>query len=179
MRSVQSPAKALKGLSFEIADLIAIRERSEANGLRMVVRLDYGSDVDEYEEVLAFHAGTSPQYRWLMWRNTNTFFVRSIDGRALRYESATQAIDALVRRLRGKRAMIKTNRGKPDPVRALADVIRETLAGDADPCTLMGALVEAAVYTLATRIPAIHQDDTEAALSQLVAERLEHYRLLR
>ena len=61
MRSVQSPAKALKGLSFEIADLIGIRERSEANGLRMVVRLDYGSDVEEYEEVLAFHAGTSPQ----------------------------------------------------------------------------------------------------------------------
>ena len=51
MRSVQSPAKALKGLSFEIADLIGIRERSEANGLRMVVRLDYGSDVEEYEEV--------------------------------------------------------------------------------------------------------------------------------
>ena len=43
----------------------------------------------------------------------------------------------------------------------------------------MGALVEAAVYTLATRIPVIRQDDTAAALSQLVAERLEHYRLLR
>ncbi len=92
---------------------------------------------------------------------------------------ATQAIDALVRKLRGKRATIKANRGKPDPVRTLAGVIRESLAGVADPCTLMGALVEAAVYTLATRIPVICQDDTAAALSHLVAERLEHYRLLR
>ena len=114
-----------------------------------------------------------------LWRNTNTVFVRSIDGRALRYELATQAIDALVRKLRGKRATIKANRGKPDPVRTLAGVIRESLAGVADPCTLMGALVEAAVYTLATRIPVICQDDTAAALSHLVAERLEHYRLLR
>jgi hypothetical protein len=179
MRAVQSSTKALKGLSFEIADLIAIRDRSEANGLRMVVRLDYGSDVDEYEEVLAFHAGTSPQYRWLMWRNANTVFVRSIDGRAQRYESATQAIDALVRKLRGKVTIIKTKRGKPDPVRALADVIRETVAGDADPDALMGALVEAAVYTLATRIPAVRQDETAAVLSQLVTDRLEYYRLLR
>jgi hypothetical protein len=179
MRTAQSPAKALKGLSFEIADLIAIRERSETNGLRMVVRLDHGSDVEEYEEVLAFHAGTSPQYSWLMWRTANTVFVRSVSGRAQRYESATQAIDALVRKLRGKVTVIKTRRGKPDPIGVLSDVIRETVAGDADPYALMGALVEAAVHTLVTRIPPIRQDDTAAVLSQLVADRLEYYRLLR
>ena len=145
----------------------------------MVVRLDYGSDVEEYEEVLALHAGTNPQYRWLMWRNANTVFVRSIDGRALRYELATQAIDALVRKLRGTATIIKTRHGKADPVRTLADVIRKTAAGDADPYTLMGVLVEAAVHTLATRIPVIRQDDTAAVLSQLLTDRLEHYRLLR
>ena len=179
MPAGQRPAKALKGLSFEIADLIGIRERSEANGLRMVVRLDYGSDVEEYEEVLAFHAGTSPQHRWLMWRNANAVFVRSIDGRAQRYESATRAIDALVRKLRGKTRSIKSKDGKPDPVRALVDVIRETVAGDADPYALMGALVEAAIYTLATQIPANRQGDTAVGLSQLVTDRLEHARLLR
>lgn len=43
----------------------------------------------------------------------------------------------------------------------------------------MGVLVEAAVFTLATRIPAICKDDTAAELSQLLTDRLEQYRLLR
>ena len=43
----------------------------------------------------------------------------------------------------------------------------------------MGALVEAAVHTLATRIPVILQDDTAAVISQLLADRLKHYSLLR
>jgi hypothetical protein len=98
MHSVQP--KLLKGLSFEIADLMLIRSRSEAYGLRMVIRLDDGSDVDEYEEVVAIHAETSPPHQWLMWRNANAVFVRSNDGRPRRYESAAQAIDALVRAAR-------------------------------------------------------------------------------
>jgi hypothetical protein len=179
MHAAQSPGKALKGLSFDIDDLTLIRDRSEANGLHMVVRLDYGSDVEEYEEVLALHAGTNPQYRWLMWRNTNTVFVRSLDGRALRYGSATQAIDSLARKLRGKSTHPRTKHSKPDPIRTLADVIRETAASDADPYTLMGALVEAAVHTLATRIPVILQDDTAAVVSQLLTDRLKHYSSLR
>ena len=93
--------------------------------------------------------------------------------------SAAQAIDALVRKLRGTATLIKTRHGKADPVRTLADVIRSTVAADADPFTLMGVLVEAAVLTLATRIPAIRQNDTAAVPSQLLTDRLEHYRLLR
>ena len=98
MRANRRPAKLLKGLSFDIADLDLIRSRSEANGLRMVVRLDHGSDVEEYEEVLVFYSGTNPPCRWLMWRNANAVFVRSTDGRARRYASAAQAINALLRR---------------------------------------------------------------------------------
>jgi hypothetical protein len=45
MRATRRPTKLLKGLSFDIADLERIRCRSEAHGLRMVVRLDHGSDV--------------------------------------------------------------------------------------------------------------------------------------
>jgi hypothetical protein len=43
----------------------------------------------------------------------------------------------------------------------------------------MGALVEAAVHTLATQIPLILQDDAAAVISRLLTDRLEHYRLLR
>jgi hypothetical protein len=90
-------SRVLKGLSFDIPDLILIEDRFTAHNLRMVVRLDYGSDVEEYEEVLAFYFGTSPQWRWMMWRNASAVFVRSIDGRSRRYRSAAHAIEALVR----------------------------------------------------------------------------------
>jgi hypothetical protein len=99
MNTTRRPTKMLKGLSFDVADLVLIKNRSEAHSLRMVVQLDHGSDVDEYEEVLAFHAETSPQCRWLMWRNEHTVYVRSNEGRARRYASVTQAIDALDRKL--------------------------------------------------------------------------------
>ena len=97
MFAAKCPAKMLKGLSFDISDLILIRDRSMANDLRMVVQLDYSSDVEEYEEVLAFYSGTSPEWRWMMWRNASAVFVRSIDARSRRYRSAAQAIEALVR----------------------------------------------------------------------------------
>jgi hypothetical protein len=100
MPAARRPAKLLKGLSFDIADLDIIRSRSEAHGLRMVVRLDHGSDVEEYEEVLVFYSGTSAPCRWLMWRNADAVFVRSTAGRTRRYKSAAQAISALVRRRR-------------------------------------------------------------------------------
>ena len=96
MFAAECPAKVLKGLSFDIPDLILIHDRSMANDLRMVVQLDYGSDVEEYEEVLAFYSGTSPEWRWMMWRNASAVIVRSIDGRGRRYRSAAQAIEALV-----------------------------------------------------------------------------------
>jgi hypothetical protein len=88
MRATRRPTKLLKGLSFDIADLELIRSRSEAHDLRMVVRLDHGSDVDEYEEVLVFYSGTSPPFRWLMWPNASAVFVWSTHGRSGRYRSA-------------------------------------------------------------------------------------------
>jgi hypothetical protein len=98
MFAAKCPARVLKGLSFDIPDLILIHDRSMANDLRMVVQLDYSSDVEEYEEVLAFYSGTNPQWRWMMWRNASAVFVRSIDARSRRYRSAAQAIEALVRK---------------------------------------------------------------------------------
>jgi hypothetical protein len=97
MCAAKSRSKVLKGLSFEIDDLKRINDRSAANDLRMAVQLDYGSDVEEYEEVLVFYTGTSPQWCWMMWRNASAVFLRSIDGRGRRYETADHAIEALVR----------------------------------------------------------------------------------
>ena len=104
MCAAKCPSKVLKGLSFDIPDLILTKGRSAANDLRMVVQLDHRSDVEEYEEVLVFYRGTSPQWCWMMWRNASAVFVRSIDSRRRRYETADHAIDAL---LRAQRVVLK------------------------------------------------------------------------
>jgi hypothetical protein len=98
MYTAKCSSKVLKGLSFGIADLVLIQDLSKAHDLRMVVQLDHGSDVEEYEEVLAFYSGINPEWRWMMWRNANTVYLRSMDGRSRRYRSPAQAIEALVRR---------------------------------------------------------------------------------
>ena len=69
MSATKCPSRKLKGLSFEISDLILIQDRAQANDFRMVVRLDHSSDIEEYEEVLVFYVGTSPLSQWMMWRN--------------------------------------------------------------------------------------------------------------
>jgi hypothetical protein len=97
MCAAKCASKVLKGLSFDVDDLNLVNDRSAANDLRMVVRLDYGSDVEEYEEVLVFYSGTSPKWCWMMWRNASAVFVRSIDGRGRRYDTADHAIEALIR----------------------------------------------------------------------------------
>ena len=97
MSATKCPSRKLKGLSFGISDLILIQDRAQANDLRMVVRLDHSSDIEEYEEVLVFYVGTSPLSQWMMWRNASAVFVRSMDGRSRCYRSADRAIEALVR----------------------------------------------------------------------------------
>jgi len=87
--------KAPKGLSFSVAELVLIESWSESNGLRMVVRLDHGSDAEEYEEVLALHAKDSPLCRWIMWRDAGGVTLQPLIGRAQRYGSAAEAFEAV------------------------------------------------------------------------------------
>jgi hypothetical protein len=61
---------------------------------------------------------------------------------------------------------------EPDPVRALADIIKTVSEGDADPYLIIGVLVEGAVLTLRRRIPDERQDDTASAVLELLADRL-------
>jgi hypothetical protein len=96
MSRVEAQPRLLKGLSFAVSDLVLLRGRSEARSVRMVVRLDHGSDVEEYEEVLAFHSGESPLCRWIMWRNADAVFVQPLIGRRREYGSAVEAIEALL-----------------------------------------------------------------------------------
>ena len=68
MRDLTKPgtiAAPPKGLAFEIADLILVRQWAERHDLRMLIRLDHGAAVgEEYEEAITFQTQTSPLYRF-------------------------------------------------------------------------------------------------------------------
>jgi hypothetical protein len=85
----------LKGLSFTLSELTLIRSWARANLIRMVVRLDHGSDTEEFEEALALHVGDTPLCRWIMWRNARAVFVQPLIGKARRYLSVAEAFEDL------------------------------------------------------------------------------------
>jgi hypothetical protein len=100
MPVIKLPVKILKGLSFSLPELILIASWSEANRLRMVVRLDHGSDSEDYEEVLAFHLGNSPLCRWIMWRSARIVFIQPLIGRTQRYASVAEAFETMTSKRR-------------------------------------------------------------------------------
>jgi hypothetical protein len=97
MPVTQTPAKKLRGLSFSVPELTLARCWSQASSLRMVIRLDHGSDADQFEEVLAFHIRDSSLCGWIMWRNKDAVFVQPLIGRIQRYCSVAEAFEAWIR----------------------------------------------------------------------------------
>ena len=75
-----SQHRTLKGLSFDIADLLAIQNWAMRHELRLEIRLDHGIEDEEYEEVLAFHAETAA-CGLLMWRDQHTVVAQPMPGR--------------------------------------------------------------------------------------------------
>ena len=62
---------------------------------------------------------------------------------------------------------------KRDPVESLVRAIKQTVAGNADPYLVAGALLEGAVHAIFTRIPKERLDDTAEAAIQLLKDRLQ------
>jgi hypothetical protein len=91
----------VKGLSFGIADLMLVQAWSEAQRMRMVVRLDHGTMTEDYEEVLALHSDRSAPCRWFMWRESDSVVVQPLIGRSRRYGSVVEALEAMEPRRRG------------------------------------------------------------------------------
>lgn len=86
---------AVKGLSFRIADLLLAGAWSEAQSMHMAVRLDYGAETENYEEVLALHAMDTGFCRWVMWREADGIVVQPLIGRPLRFPSLFDALETL------------------------------------------------------------------------------------
>jgi hypothetical protein len=85
-----------KGLAFEIADLVMVQGWAEYHDLRMVVELDYCSEGDEYEEILALYPSDSSFRRWMVWRGATEIVVQPMMGRASRFASVAEALDHLI-----------------------------------------------------------------------------------
>ena len=96
MGNVQIYSTGLRGLSFSIAELTLVAAAAEAQGLQMVVRLDHGSDTEEYEEVLAFRTTSERPRRHIMWRDEQAVYVQPLIGRTRRYNSVAEALDTLM-----------------------------------------------------------------------------------
>jgi hypothetical protein len=98
MSNVQIYSTGLVGLSFSIAQLTLVAAWAEAQGLQMRVRLDHGSESEEYEEVLAFNATWGRPRRCIMWRDRKAVYVQPMIGRTRRYRSVADAIASLTPR---------------------------------------------------------------------------------
>ncbi len=92
MSNLHIRSTALRGLSFGIPDLLLIGSWSEACGLQMAVRLDHGSDTEEFEEVLTFHTEAGRPCRFIMWRDENAVYVQPLIGRVRPYGSVVEAL---------------------------------------------------------------------------------------
>jgi hypothetical protein len=95
MGNVQIYSTGLVGLSFSIAELTLVAGWAEAQGLQMRVRLDHGTETEEYEEVLAFHTTWGRPRRYIMWRDYQAVYVQPLIGRTRRYRSVADAMSTL------------------------------------------------------------------------------------
>lgn len=92
------PPACLKGVAFDIADLILAHSWADRYNLRMVIRLDHGATVNEdYEEVISFETHVSPPNKLFVWRNANFVFVQPLVGRARRFDSVAAALERILR----------------------------------------------------------------------------------
>ncbi len=88
----------VKGLAFEITDLLAIEAWAGQNEVSMVVHLDHGVEDEEYEEVVALST-TAENCLLLIWRDENTTFVQPLPGRRVCFASVAEALSQLGDRL--------------------------------------------------------------------------------
>ena len=95
MSNVQISPGRLRGLSFGIAELTLVEAWAEAQGLQMKVRLDHGSDTEEFEEVLAFTTTWGRPRRIIMWRDQDAVYIQPLIGRVRQYPTVAEAIATL------------------------------------------------------------------------------------
>jgi hypothetical protein len=88
--------KRQKGIAFDVADLLRARSWGAFYDWQFKIWLDHGTEDEEYDEVIAFSAGTSPRAASIMWRTAKAVFVQPLLGKRRRYTSVAEALTSLL-----------------------------------------------------------------------------------
>jgi hypothetical protein len=89
-----SQHRTLKGLAFDIDDLLRIQRWAAHNAVCMDILLDHGVEGEEYEEVVAFRTDATACFL-LMWRDRNSVFAQPMPGRQQSFSSVSAALSRL------------------------------------------------------------------------------------
>jgi hypothetical protein len=84
-----------KGRAFQISDLILARSWAAYRDLTMLIRLDHGTDDEEYEEVLEFCTGTGSRAHFIVWNDGEAVFIQPMPGKMQKHASVAEALDHL------------------------------------------------------------------------------------
>jgi hypothetical protein len=83
------------GLAFEVGDLILAKSWASFHDARMTIRLDHGSEHEEYEEILEFRWGRKADVRFILWRGLCAVFIQPLPGRRRAFGSLAAALDSV------------------------------------------------------------------------------------
>ena len=89
-----TPQRLLRGIAFEIAELLLIKSWADTRNIRMVVRLDHTTGNEKYEEVIAFYPEASTASPLIMWRTERFVCVLPIIGARRRYRTVAKALES-------------------------------------------------------------------------------------
>ncbi len=84
-----------EGFSFEVSELIMLRNWSEDNGLSMVIELDHIDGPREYEEFIRLVPHRGHHGLASLWRAHQTVIITPFGGAARRFVSMAHALSAL------------------------------------------------------------------------------------
>ena len=82
-----------KGHAFRISDLVLAQSWAAFRNLTMLVRLDHGSDDEEYEEVLEFRTGAGAHF--IVWNDGEAVFVQPMPGKMQKHACLADALEPL------------------------------------------------------------------------------------
>lgn len=94
--SARGASAPLKGVAFEIADLLLAQAWAGRHEIEICIRLDHSTPTEEYEEVIALRGTNLRIAPVIIWRIANAIRVQPLVGRGRQYHSVSDALDSLI-----------------------------------------------------------------------------------
>jgi hypothetical protein len=84
----------LKGISFEVSELLILAAWAEYHALQLRIELDHCVEGEEYEEVAAVYAPGGRMMKWFIWRSPEQVVVQPMIGVTRRFATLCGALEA-------------------------------------------------------------------------------------